>query len=260
MKICVFVDMEGISGISGSDFVMPDGSRHSEGRRLYTQDTNACIQGCYDAGAEGVLIRDGHGAGNYMVTEELDCRAELLQGPTDRRFPFLDEFDAVILLGYHAMAGTPGALLEHTYSSASIQNLWLNGRKVGEIGIDAATTGEQGKPVIMVSGDDKACAESVDWIPGVVTCQVKQGISCQSARMLSLEDAHELIRIKTIEAISQMETIPLVVVEQPVTLRVEMVERHAIPNSFARPEMKVLDSRTYEVSADSVEKAFYKVF
>jgi len=260
MKICVFVDMEGISGISGSDFVMSDGSRHSEGRRLYTQDANACIQGCFDAGAEGVMIRDGHGAGNYMVTEELDCRAELLQGPTDRRFPFLDEFDAVILLGYHAMAGTPGAVLEHTYSSASIQNLWLNDRKIGEIGIDAATAGEQNKPVIMVSGDDKACAEAVDWIPGVLTCQVKQGISCQSARMLSLDDAHALIRIKTIEAISQMETVPLVVVERPVTLRVEMVERHAIPNPFAKPEVHVLDSRTYEVSAESVEKAFYKVF
>ena len=34
---------------------------------------------------------------------------------------------AVILLGYHAMAGTPGGILEHTMSSASVQNYWING-------------------------------------------------------------------------------------------------------------------------------------
>lgn len=260
MKICVFADMEGISGVSGSDFVISGGSRHSEGRRLYTQDINACIKGCFDAGAENVMVRDGHGAGNYVVTEELDGRAELLQGPTDRRFPYLDEFDAVILLGYHAMAGSLGALLEHTYSSSDIQNLWLNGKKVGEIGIDAATAGEQGKPVIMVSGDDKACAEATEWIPGVVTCQVKQGHSCQSARLLPLDDAHELIRVKVIEAVSRMDTIPLVVAERPIVMRVEMVERHAIPNSYAKVAMRVIDARTYEVSAETVEQAFYQIF
>ena len=44
----------------------------------------------------------------------------------------------LILLGYHAMAGTPGAILEHSMSSKSIQNYWINGRLAGEVAIDAA--------------------------------------------------------------------------------------------------------------------------
>ena len=55
------------------------------------------------------------------------------------------------------MAGTPGAILEHTMSSASVQNYWINGMKVGELAIDAGIVGDRGKPVIMVSGDDKVC-------------------------------------------------------------------------------------------------------
>lgn len=260
MNILIFVDMEGISGISGSDFVMADGCRHAEGRKLYTLDINACVEGCFAAGANKVLVRDGHGAGNYVLTELLDQRVELVQGHTRLRMPFLEEYDAAILLGYHAMAGTLDALLEHTYSSGSIQNLWLNGRKVGEIGIDAVTCGERGKPVIMVSGDDKACAEAADWIPGVVTCEVKQGLGCQAAKMLSLENAHKLIREKTIEAISKIGSIPLVTVETPATLRLEMMERRPIPNPNSRDNLKVIDARTYEVTAGSTEEAYYRLF
>lgn len=260
MKICIFVDMEGISGISGSEFVTTGSHLHSEGRLYYTQDVNACVQGCFDAGAEGVLVRDGHGSGNHILTDKLDQRAELIQGHTDRRFPFLDEFDAIILLGYHAMAGTPGALLEHTYSSATVQNLWLNDRKIGEIGIDAVVAGELGKPIIMVSGDDKACAEAADWIPGVVTCQVKTGITCQSARLLPLEKAHELIRTKAVEAINKMNDIAPVVPAKPAVMRLEMMERIPVRNAMSRPDYKVLDARTCEVTADTVEEAFYALF
>ena len=47
--------------------------------------------------------------------------------------------DGVILLGYHAMAGTPLGVLEHTSSAARWQNCWVNDEKAGEILIDAAT-------------------------------------------------------------------------------------------------------------------------
>ena len=39
--------------------------------------------------------------------------------------------------------------------------------------------------------------------------------------------------------------------EYPVTLRWELVERHAVPTG---PDVTVIDARTYEKSGDSVEK------
>lgn len=260
MKIFVFTDMEGVSGVSGSDFVTSDGQFYQAGRRYYTWDMNACARGCFDAGADTVLVRDGHGGGNHAVWEELDPRIEIIRGHSgNRRMPGIEECDAVILLGYHAMAGTRGALLEHSYSSKSIQNIWLNGRLVGEIGIDAAMVGDAGVPTIMVSGDDKACAEAQDWIPKVITCQVKVGLACQGTQLLSKDEAHRLIEEKTAEAIGKMGAIAPLKVEHPVTMRLEKIERGPIPNEWARPEIKVIDGRTYEVTADTVEQAFCRL-
>lgn len=258
MKILIFVDMEGISGVSGSDFVMTDGRFYQDGRRYYTWDVNACVRGCFRAGATEVIVRDGHSHGNHLLLPELDPRVEVIQGPTPRRLPGVEDCDALILLGYHAMAGTPGALLEHTYSSKTVQNMWLNGRKVGELGIDAGVASDFGIPTIMVSGDDKVCREAEDWIPGIVTCQVKESYSCQSCRLLSLAKAHALIEEKTVEAIRKIGSIEPMKVSRPVTIRKEMVERVSVVNPFARPEVRVLDARTAEVTADTVEEAFLR--
>lgn len=260
MRIRISVDMEGISGVNSSEFVTPDARLYQEGRRYYTWDINACVRGCFNGGADAALVRDGHGGGTHAIWDKLDPRIEIVRGSSGaERMPFLKECDAQILLGFHAMAGTRGALLEHTFSSRHIQNMWLNGRPVGEIGIDAAIAAESGVPTVMVSGDDAACAEARDWIPGVVTCQVKQGISCQGARLLSREKAHRLLEEMAAEAVSKVGEIALVQVNRPVTIRSEVIERGGIPAELARPGLKVIDGRTVEVTADTVKEAFARV-
>ncbi|MCA1808318.1 MAG: M55 family metallopeptidase [Lentisphaerae bacterium] len=227
-------------------------------RKYYTADLNACIRGCFNAGAEAVLARDGHGSGNHVIWDELDPRAELFQGRNETghlRFPRITECDALILLGYHAMAGTRGALLEHTYSSAKIQNMWLNGRPVGEIGLDAAVAAEYGVPTILVTGDDHVCLEARAWIPGVMTCEVKKSLGNQGAFLLSQPAAHRLIESSTAAAIRRIGDIKPVQVQKPVTVRTEVVERGQIPRDGA-DGFRVLDGRTYERTADTVLKAW----
>ncbi len=256
MKIYIFVDMEGISGISGSEFVKTDGRLYGTARRYYTQDLNVCARACFKAGAEAVLARDGHGSGNHMLWDELDPAIELIQGGSGTvRLPGITECQAIILLGYHAMAGTAGALLEHTYSSASIQNMWLNGRPVGEVGIDAAVAGDYGVPTILVTGDDYVCREAQEWIPGVVTCEVKKGLGCQAARLLPRAEAHRRLEEATIEAIERLGKIKPLQLPHPVTLRTEMMERCAVPP--VRPGIRHLDGRTYEKTGNTVEEAFF---
>lgn len=257
MKVYIFVDMEGISGISGSDFVVSDGKLYAEARRYYTWDVNACVRGCFEGGATAVIVRDGHGSGNHILWDELDARAELVQGDSGScRFPGIDECKALILLGYHAMAGTAGALLEHSYASASVQNLWLNGRRVGEIGIDAAIAAEHGVPTVLVTGDDYACREADDFIPGVITCVVKRGLACQGARLLPKDEAHRRISAAASSAVARASEIPLVKVSRPIKLRKEVTERKQIPSS-ARPDIVIIDARTFEITSESVEKALF---
>ena len=42
MKIYIFADLEGISGVSGSAFVTADGGKYAMGCKLITREVNIC--------------------------------------------------------------------------------------------------------------------------------------------------------------------------------------------------------------------------
>ena len=255
MKIYIFCDMEGISGITQRSHVTKDGENYALGCKLMAMDINACIEGCFKAGADGVIVRDGHGSGVNVSPLEIDSRAILIQGASgNSRFPGIDKCDALILLGYHAMAGVRAAVLEHTFSSAQIQNMWLNGKVAGEFAIDATIAAEHNVPTIMTSGDDKLCAEAKDFLSEVVACQVKKGLTVSGASMLSPEKAHALIIEKTIEAIGKIKLMPLPEVVTPQKLKRELVERGPLP-SAKRAGIQLIDGRTYEITSDTLESA-----
>ena len=209
MNVYLMVDIEGISGIYAREQVLPGESRFSEGRRYMTEDINACMKGLKDAGVDKIYVRDCHG-GSYSVlwSEISDDADNVISGNMgEPRFGGIEDCDAVILLGYHAMAGTGAGILEHTWSSKIIQNVWMNGEKVGEMAIDAAILGDMDKPVIMISGDDKVCAEARACLPGVVTAEVKKGFhllaecSCRPKRLMSFcvqKQKKQLWHIKTL--------------------------------------------------------------
>ena len=215
----------------------------------------ACRQNAgFRGGAESVLVYDGHGGGENVLWEELDERATLLAGQKGPgRFPLLPGHDGLILLGYHARAGTAAAVLEHTYSSARIQNLWLNGKPAGEFAVDAAIAGEMRVPVIMTSGDDKLCMEAREWLPGVVACEVKKGMHTMGAALVPKEEAHRPVAESACEAIGMIGRAPPLRIASPVTLRVEVTERTNLPRP--REDLVHIDGRTYEITADSVEAA-----
>jgi len=256
MRIFVMVDMEGISGICKRGHVSPGDPLYAEGRRYLVADVNACVEGCFAGGADSVVVRDAHGGACHFIWGDLDARAEYIQGDSGKhRMPDLQECDGLILLGYHAMAGTPEAVLEHTMSSRAWQNFWMNGRKTGEIGIDAGIAGDCAVPTIMVSGDDKACAEAEEFIPGVVTACVKYGFSVEGGRLLSPDAAHRLVVQAASEAVQKADRIAPFKVDAPVTMRLELVSRGRLPIRGDKPYVKILDGRTYEVTGDSVEQA-----
>jgi len=253
MRVYIAVDMEGISGILRNDQVSAEAREYPTGRRYMTWDVNACVAGCFEGGATAVSVRDIHGNGCNLVWEELDSRVRLIQQGWEvpRRLPLFDEHDALILLGYHAMAGTPHGILEHTMSSSHWQNFWLNGRKAGEIAIDMGIAGDHGKPVILVSGSEKACAEARAWMPGVVVAPVKKDLDLHGGALLSKEKAHALIAERAAEAVRKAASIRPLRIRRPVRMRLEKVSRSRLPE--AKVGVRVLDGRTYEVVGKDVE-------
>ncbi|NSW89692.1 MAG: M55 family metallopeptidase [Firmicutes bacterium] len=263
MNIYIMVDAEGISGVFDSEQVSTSSSsgRYNEGRELMVRDINACVEAYKEAGAEKVYVRDCHGGGANVIWSKFSSLADyyiVVQTGQDC-FPGLEDCDGVILLGYHVMAGTYGDMLEHTMSSASVQNYWNNGQLAGEVAIDAGIVGDRGKPVIMVSGDDKVCCEAEALLPGVVTAEVKKGITWKGGMILPLEKAYAVIKAKTKEAISRLSEQKPLVYKKPIRLRVELKERNLLPTQYSKLYMTILDGRTYEVEGSTMEETLFRL-
>jgi D-amino peptidase len=262
MNLYIMTDFEGVSGIYDREQVLVSGSRYNESRMLLVRDINACADAAKEAGVEKIFVRDSHGNRGNVIWENLSSSVDYYiigTNSSDVLMPGLDECDAVILLGFHAMAGTQNGILEHTMSSVSVQNYWINSRKAGEIALEAAIAGDKGKPVIMGSGDDKACGEAKMLMPWIVTAEVKKGLGCYCAMLLPPERSYKLIKEKTKEAITNYANAKPYLIERPVTLRVEYVERTQLPNPVSKPYMKFIDGRTIEVEGSTMEEALFRV-
>jgi len=84
--------------------------------------------GALDDGATEMVVNDLHGArgGFNLVPEELYECAKYVTGPRTCRMAGIDEsFNIAFMIGYHAMAGTKGAVLDHTLL-ATITTLTCN--------------------------------------------------------------------------------------------------------------------------------------
>ena len=208
MKILIAVDMEGITGVTNWDQVTPGHPEYARFRKLMTQDVNAAIRGAIDAGADDIIVADGHWNGSNLLIEELDPRARLNSGSPS---PFsmmqgIDEsVDGVFFVGYHARNGTPNAILDHTWSSKTVANVWLNGILTGEFGLNGAVAGHFGVPVILATGDQTACAQIVEQLGEMETAVVKQATGRFAAECLSPQVTQEMIYMAATRAVQRLE-------------------------------------------------------
>ena len=207
MKVYIGTDLEGISGVTTFDQTRDsDGPLYQSARHLLMGDVNAAVQGCLDGGASYVCVVDGHGRPLNVLPEEMHPGADFICG---RGFGLAPELDATfacgMLIGYHAMAHTPNAVLSHTQSSRADCRYWYNDREFGEIGQEAMVLGHFGLPIVMVTGDEAACREATDFLgEEVVTVPVKKGYGRESCLMVPPARAHEAIRAGAKEALSRV--------------------------------------------------------
>ena len=165
MKVFISVDMEGVTGITDPEDVLPDGADYARGRRFMTADANAAIRGAFDAGATEVLVNDSHWTMRNLLLEDLDPRARMIKGlqkPMCMVQGLDASFDAAVFVGYHSCAGTEHGVLNHTLLGKEVQNLLLNDEPIGETRLNALIAGELGVPVVFVAGDDAVCREARD--------------------------------------------------------------------------------------------------
>ena len=268
MRVHVISDMEGVSGIVRGRQTLGGAPMYDEGRRLYTEEINAAIRGAKAAGATEIVVMDCHGAGeewsfNSLVPDLLhpDCEYVVQEDWTEYTGFLEERCDAALLVGMNAMAGAGRGGMNHTVSGRDYFNLRFNGTLVGETGIHAALCGTWDCPILLVTGDDVACAEGKALVgDGLTTVAVKKGLGSTSARQIPPVRARELIEAGAKQALSNLSAVAPWSPGSPCEITVEFKHTMAVDKLRFRTGVVRVDDRTISVTAETwwdAWKAFY---
>ena len=251
MRVFIISDMEGVAGITNWGGVGAGEPLYDEGRTLYTEEINAAVRGARAGGATEVVVMDCHGAGgvrsfNSLRPELLDdgCEFVVQREWTEYTGVLEDGCDAALFVGMHAMAGSRGQM-SHTVSGTEWRSVHFNGREVGETGINAALCGNWNCPVLLVTGDQVACAEATELLgPGLVTAQVKTAIGRFSARHKTPGVARTLIEAGARKALTDLKAVAPWDPGRPCEVRVELATSDHSEQFRHHPTVEIVDPRT----------------
>jgi len=216
VKVFISVDIEGISGVVHGDMMAPSEREYERGRKLMANDANAAIEGAVAAGAEYILVADGHGPMRNLKIEDLHPAAHLVSGTGDAKDycqlegADTDIFDAAIFVGYHAMAKTFNAIHPHTIAGVAVHELRVNGKPHGETGLNAAILASLGIPTVMVTGDETTCGEARSFLTdNIETVTVKRATGRNAAILRPPTATAPEITAAATRALKAIDAVPL---------------------------------------------------
>ena len=257
MRIYISADMEGVTGVTHPQDVIPGRSQYERFRRLLTADVNAAIEGAAQAGATGFLVNEAHDGMRNILLEDLDPKAEVIVG---QRKPLsmmqgFEGADLVFFVGYHARTGTEG-VLSHTFDSPSVvTGVGLNGEPCSEARMNATLAGLEGIPVGLVTGDDLTCTEAESLYAGVHTARVKTAVDRYTARCLSPQVARERIREAARRAAGERRMAPYAP-DPPYTFTIEFATASSAASVLFFPGVERVDERRVSWTHEDYETAF----
>jgi D-amino peptidase len=268
MRVHIISDMEGVAGIVRPEQTAAGEDLYEEGRKLYTEEINAAVRGASKAGADQIVVMDHHGAGkafkfNSLIPDVLDPACEyVVQSSWTEYNGFLEEgCDACLLVGMHAMAGTPDGVLAHTVSGREWRSLRFNGVLVGETGINAAFCGTWNCPVLLVTGDEATCREATSLLGDRLrTVAVKRGIGRHSARNLAPQRAREVIEEGARESLEELDAVAPYNPGRPAEIAVEFMSPSEVEKYAGRRGVEVTGSDSVVSRAEDWWTAWRQLF
>ena len=223
LKVHISVDMEGVAGAVTAEQLGPPGFEYGRFREFMTREALAAVEAAKAGGATEIIVADSHGNGQNLLIDQLPADVRVIRS-WPRRLGMVagvdDGVDAAIFIGYHAGTNNMTGVRAHTFSSANLTRVAVNGTNVTEGSWNAAIAGQFGVPVIMMSGDDAAIAEVRKAIGNVEAAETKRSLGFHSASTLTPQASTDLIRQRVRAAMSRLSEFKPYKVQSPVTVDV----------------------------------------
>lgn len=254
MRFLIMTDIEGVTGVT----TYAQAEKSQFGKDMLMHDLLAVIAGIREAGQHEIVVYDMHTDGRNIDISQLPEDIPIVMGKPINGQVYRglgEDFDGLFLIGLHGMAHAPKALLAHSYL-VQYDAIHLNGELVGEIGVEAYLAGEQGIPLVFVSGDDVGCREAKELVPGIVTAVVKKSLDESQALCDPPAKTEKILKEAALEAVKKAKIIQPKKLQMPVTARVIYSDcRYLEIMKLLHPEIFV-DDCTIEVQGDGFLKCW----
>jgi len=223
LKVHISVDMEGVGGVVTGEQLGPAGFEYGRFREFMTREALAAVDAARRAGATEIIVADSHGNGQNLLIEQFPADIRVIRS-WPRRLGMMagidDTVDAAIFIGYHAGTNNPSGVRAHTFSSATLTRVALNGTNVTEGSWNAAIAGHFGVPVVMMSGDDAAIAEVRKAVGNIEAAETKRSLGFHSASTLTPQASATLIGERVTSAMGRFAAFQPLKVQTPITVDV----------------------------------------
>ena len=164
-----------------------------------TKEVVSACKGANDAGAKEIWVKDAHYSGRNILSEQLPENVKLIRGWSGHPYSMVQElddtFDALLMVGYHSMAGKSGNPLAHTMSSSKLDSVFINEQQTSEFFLHGNIAAKHGVPLVFVSGDAGLCEEVKDVSPNTTTHATMVGVG-DSTINIQPETSRKAIREK----------------------------------------------------------------
>jgi D-amino peptidase len=247
LKIYISADMEGVVGAVTGSQLGPGGFEYARFREFMTNEVNAAIAAARAMGATEILVSDSHGNGENLLIDRLPQDIQLVRSwprPLMMMEGIDASFDAAILIGYHASTTNPEGVRAHTFSSANLTAVRLNGVEMMEASMSAAIAGDFGVPVVMISGDDAAVAEARALLGDLEGAVVKWNYGFHSARTIMPEASYELIGGRVRAALGRLDDFRPYRLEGPLELEISFKNYMPAELMAYLPNVERVDAHT----------------
>lgn len=180
MKVYISADIEGVAGIAAPEEADPALKDSSYFQEQMTLEVAAACEGAVAAGAKEIFVKDAHWHGRNINPRKLPECVKILRGWTGHPFSMMAEldqtFDAAVMIGYHARAGSAGNPLAHTMRGRVVGMMRINEQPASEFLINTYTAAMVGVPVAFLSGDQALCDEVKGFNEQITTVSTLTGI------------------------------------------------------------------------------------
>ena len=126
----------------------------------------------------------------------------------------------------------------------SIDRITLNGREIGEIGIESLQSGAFGVPVVFVGADEDGTREAREWLGDIEVAATKKGLGYHGAVSLHPADACDLIRSCAARAIERLDEFKPLHIAPPYEMEIVTRSEEAAEMRVKRHGAKRVGPRT----------------